>query len=324
MSKIVAIDFETANVRSASAISIGYAVIEENLIVDYNNYLLKPHETVNEFLPQNIRVHHITPDMVENAPSFEEIYYDKLKDIFQGAYLIAHNAPFDMRVLKSLFNLYNIPITNFKYFCTVEMSNNLWPNLTNHKLPTVAEAINYNLNNHHNAKYDALACAKIVTAAMKDLNTTSFYNLCFLSKTKIGTILNTKEKGWNELRYFRPNINNLIKMTDVEYTEHPYYSKNIAQIGEFSGMSMLDVAQHLFNVSGHFDEYILNDTDYVVLSDKYFEKTLKPKYIKDRINIAINKSKQIISETEFKENLFSHNYLDNKSGLPKYKQYEYL
>ncbi|MBQ7256389.1 MAG: 3'-5' exoribonuclease [Abditibacteriota bacterium] len=335
MNKIVAIDFETANISTASAISIGYAVIIDNLIVDYNNYLIKPHYTVGEFLPQNIRIHHITPKMVEHAPSFKEIYEAKLKEIFKDAYLVAHNAPFDMRVLKSLFGLYYMEVPNWKYCCTVELSTHLWPNIPGHRLPVVAEAINYNLSNHHDAKYDALACAKIITAAMKDLDTTKFEGLCFMTKTKIGTILNTKDKGWNDLRHYKPDLNNLIKWTDGDYKCHPYFNKKIAKIGELKDMSPENMAGHLCNIGGIFHEFILGDTDLVVLSDKYYDKykealtsiifKLKvPGVILSKINKARELKKLIISETEFKEELFAYGYMDNKTGIPKYMPYQYM
>ena len=335
MNKIVAIDFETANISCASAISIGYAEIIDNIIIDYNNYLIKPHYTVSEFLPQNIRIHHILPEMVENAPTFKEIYNKKLKNILSDAYLVAHNAPFDMRVLKSLFGLYDMRVNNWKYCCTVELSTHLWPNLPGHKLPIVAEAVNYNLQNHHNAKYDALACAKIITAAMKDLDTISFEGLCFMSKTKIGTILNTNDKGWNDLRYYKPNLNNLSKFTIDEYKNHPYFNKKIAKIGEFKEMKTDEMAQHLYNINSQFHEFILNDTDYVILSDKYYEKYItaksevlfKPKLpniIISKIKTAMAMNKPIISEEKFKEELWSYGYMDNKTGEPKYLPYLYI
>lgn len=324
MSKIVAIDFEAANERSGSAISIGYAVIEENLITDYNSYLIKPYDEYSKFLPHSIKIHHITPDMVKDQPNFKDLYYNKLQDILKDCILVAHGAHWDIRVLKSLFYLYNIPYIPFKYFCTVDLSNSLWPNLSNHKLPTVSEALNFTLKDHHKAKYDAFACARIVTGAMKDLDTHDPLSICFMSNIKIGKILNLKKEGWNSLKYYRPNLNHLFKMTNSSYYNHIYYNKNIAKIGDFSELSKEYIAQHLTNIDANFHEYILNDTDIVVLSDRYFNVNRRPKFINTLISIAEMKNKPIISETEFKENLFSYNYLDNKTGYPKYNKNEYI
>ena len=324
MSKIVALDFETANKRSASAISVGYAVIEENLITDYKNFLIKPEPEYNEFLKPNMRIHHITPKMVENKPTFGVIYDQYLKDVLQDAYLVAHGAAWDMRVLKSLFRVYNINTTNFKFLCTVDISTNLWPDLENHKLPTVAEALNYELKNHHDAMFDALACAKIVTAAMKDCDTTDFFGLAFSTNSQIGTILNTKDKGWCDLRHFTPDINNLKKYTEGDYEDHPYNGKKIAKMGDFTQMSDEYMAQHLANVNGVYTEEITDDTDIAVLADKYYSGDMKPKHIKAKLEQAKEKNIDVISEYEFKEELFSCDYMDNDTGFPKYEPEEYL
>lgn len=323
MSKIVAIDFEAANKRSGSAISIGYAVIENNLITDYNSFLIKPHKDYSYFMPQAMKIHHITPDMVKNQPDFRELYYEKLEKILDNAFLIAHGAHWDVRVLKKLFKLYDIPYKKFKYCCTVDISTNLWPNLENHRLPTVSEALNFPLKDHHKAKYDAYACAKIYTGALQDLNANNPFDLCFMSKTKIGTLISLNETGWNEVKYFRPNLNSLYKMTDINFENHPFYHKNIAKIGDFTEMSIEDIGQHLINIDSNFHEYILKDTDLVVLSNKYFSNNLMPKFIKNLIYIAKSKFKPIISEEEFKNKLFSNGYCDNKTGLPKYDKSEY-
>jgi len=47
-------------------------------------------------------IHHVTNEMVENKPLFAESeYYTKLPELLQENILVAHNAPFDIQVLKN-------------------------------------------------------------------------------------------------------------------------------------------------------------------------------------------------------------------------------
>jgi len=321
--RIVAIDFETTNKHDASACSIGYAVIENRKIIENDSILLKPHVDTGEFLPQNIRIHHITPSMVKDAPEFDTVYKNKLAKVFEGSVLVAHNAIFDMKVLKSLSCIYNLQIPAYNFFCTVDLSKNVWENLFNHKLPTVADAVNYRLKNHHDACYDAYACAKIVTSAMKDLDTDSMEGLCFLGKVKIGTILNTDLKNWCMYNHYSPKLLDLQKLTMCGYSKHPFYNKNIAEIGLSKQFSKEIIAQHLININSNFHEYILKDTDVVILADKYIGNRLLSKPVKEKLSMAKLRNIRVISETKFKEILFSHGYLDNRTGFPKYKTNEY-
>ena len=74
MTKIVAIDFETANNQMSSVCSVGIAVMEDGVVIDHYYSLIKPEENVSYFPPYNIRVHGITAKDVEDAPTFSEIY----------------------------------------------------------------------------------------------------------------------------------------------------------------------------------------------------------------------------------------------------------
>ena len=66
MTKIVAIDFETANNQMSSVCSVGIAVMEDGVVIDHYYSLIKPEENVSYFSPYNIRVHGITAKDVED------------------------------------------------------------------------------------------------------------------------------------------------------------------------------------------------------------------------------------------------------------------
>jgi len=172
MTKLVAIDFETANSSPLSACSIGVSVMEAGVLCDSWSTLIKPVKGYDEFYYHNIMIHGIVPDMVKDAPSFDQIY-GKLCELFQDAVLCAHNAEFDMKVLRSLCLHYRLPIPENEYFCTVRLSRAALPFLERHRLNLVAEYFGIELN-HHEASSDARACALI---AMNIMAMTDIYEI---------------------------------------------------------------------------------------------------------------------------------------------------
>lgn len=164
--KIVAIDFETANNYPCSACSLGIVSFDEGVIEEEKELYFKLHPRYNFFT--NTWIHGITKEMVENEKEFD-YYYDYLKEQLEGNIIVAHNAKFDVGVLNSECEIYGKEPINFRYIDTVEISRAVYPELYNHKLNTVAEYLNIDLN-HHNASSDAYACLLILLKSMEVYN----------------------------------------------------------------------------------------------------------------------------------------------------------
>ena len=154
-----AIDFETANNNPASACAIGIIVVENGEIVHEVSYLIRPY--TDWFSKYNIAVHGITPQDVRNAPRFEDIWHKIAPFIENAEMIVAHNAGFDMSVLRRCLEYADIASHLPKSACTVQLSKKKLPHLYNHKLNTVAEYFDIQLN-HHEALSDARAAALIM------------------------------------------------------------------------------------------------------------------------------------------------------------------
>ena len=170
MLNFTAIDFETATGKFDSACSVAVVEIEAGKTADEWYSLLKPPGLC--FCRGNIRIHGITPAMVKDAPDFGDIW-EELGARLENRIVVAHNASFDMRVLKACLESRRISLPRFRYCCTVSMSRKVWPELCNHRLETVGSFLNYSFN-HHNALDDARACAIIPITAAKMLGSDSF------------------------------------------------------------------------------------------------------------------------------------------------------
>ena len=156
--RYVAFDVETPNAQNRRMSAIGVSVIEGGQIVKELYTLIDPQ---THFDPFNIALTGITPEMERGQPTFP-VLWELLEPIMRGSILVAHNAPFDLRVLASCLRDYRInwqPET--AYLCTCQMGRKAYPYLQNHKLNTLCDHLELQLD-HHNAGSDSRACALLL------------------------------------------------------------------------------------------------------------------------------------------------------------------
>jgi DNA polymerase-3 subunit epsilon len=162
----VAIDFETATRERASACALGLAVVSGDRVVERRSWLIQPPGNIYEYM--NIRVHGIDEDMTAREPEFDELW-PEIEPYLRDAVLLAHNAPFDMGVLRASLARYELRPPGIRgYHCTVTLSRRVWPQLPNHRLPIVCEHCGIELQ-HHDASSDAAACAGIALACLSEV-----------------------------------------------------------------------------------------------------------------------------------------------------------
>lgn len=106
------------------------------------------------FIPQNIqRLTGISPQMVENQPSFDQIARE-LKQELDGKIFVAHNARFDYGFIKASFKRIGIDFKP-KVLCTVKLSRLLFPDQARHNLDTIIDAHDLLVSARHRALGDA-------------------------------------------------------------------------------------------------------------------------------------------------------------------------
>lgn len=164
-----AIDFETATREPTSACSLGVALIDNLEVIDTASWLIRP--PFNEYEYRNTLVHGIGPDDTELAPEFDEVWWE-IRHLLSGRRLLAHNAPFDMRVLRSLIDSRELVAPTYEYACTLSISRMSFPNLPRHTLDTVCDHCGVQLV-HHDAASDAEGCGRIAIACSRSLGEVS-------------------------------------------------------------------------------------------------------------------------------------------------------
>lgn len=160
-----AIDFETANGSSASPCAVGLVKVRDGKIVDTFATLIQPPGEHNWFHEGNIRVHGIRPSDVDGAPTWAEALALMLTFI-EGDVLIAHNASFDMGVLRKASEYISASLPELHYACSLMISRKTY-NLDSYRLNQVAYAVGHEEFDHHDALADSDACARIIIHAAK-------------------------------------------------------------------------------------------------------------------------------------------------------------
>ncbi|WP_028280740.1 exonuclease domain-containing protein [Arthrobacter sp. H5] len=158
--EFTAIDFETANGFRGSPCAVGLTKVRGGVIVEEAQWLMRPPAGHDHFDPRNISIHGITAEMVAGQPRFGELF-PEIGAFIGDDILVAHNAAFDMGVIRSGLEVSRLAGPAYDYACTVMLSRRSY-SLVSYSLPYVAEAAGVPLLNHHDAVEDARACAGIM------------------------------------------------------------------------------------------------------------------------------------------------------------------
>ena len=105
----------------------------------------------------------ITQAMVDGAPSLEDVL-PTLSQRIQGRVLVAHNAPFDRRVLRQAFGRIGLSWPDPPVLCTAAMARSMLPLQRRRGLSVLADALGIEVHTAHRALADAETCARVLCA----------------------------------------------------------------------------------------------------------------------------------------------------------------
>ena len=159
-----AIDFETANSSNASACAVGLARVRDGEIVETAGWLIPPFPH-DRFFEINTRIHGIREQDVVDAPTWAG-QLSGLCEFIGDDVAVAHNAGFDMSVIRRACEATGTACPDLTYACTVQISRRTY-DIPSHRLPAAAAAAGYAGFVHHEAVADAVACAHIAIDAAR-------------------------------------------------------------------------------------------------------------------------------------------------------------
>ena len=181
-----AIDFETANSSPASACAVGLVRVRAGRVVARAGWLIRPPAGHDEFNPFNTRIHGIRVEDVADASEWSH-QLDELCAFAGADVLVAHNAGFDMNVLRRACAATGDDCPPYRYLCTLQLARKSYV-LDSYRLPLAAAAAGFSGFAHHDATADAEACAHIVIDAARRSGATDVSHLAELVGIKVGRL----------------------------------------------------------------------------------------------------------------------------------------
>jgi DNA polymerase-3 subunit epsilon len=277
---------------------MGMAIIEGQAIVEKKSWLIRPPELY--FDPWNVMIHGITEKDVKNKPEFNN-HWEVFQKEFQGGPLIAHNASFDMSVLRYVLDEYELPYPEMNYYCTRVISKKTWPGLVSYSLDIVADHLGINFK-HHDPQDDAVACAEIALRACHESGTQTIEALVREKEIITGKLFpggykpcGVKWKSWK--------ISDITPTTDEINPNNPLYEKAVVFTGALQSMDRKTAIQKVVNCGGHGTNSISKKTDFLVMGQQDYSKfkdgMKSSKLKKAEALIKQGIDLEIISESEF-------------------------
>lgn len=157
------IDFETATGDRASACALGLVVLDGRRVAERRSWLIRP--PANAYSGFNIAIHHITPEMTRHAPRFDAVW-PQIRPYLDGCVAVAHNASFDMGVLRGCLERYGLPLPELRFYCTLVLGRAVLPEEPSHKLNLLCDRFGIRFR-HHDAEADAWAAAQLLVKLLE-------------------------------------------------------------------------------------------------------------------------------------------------------------
>lgn len=264
----IAIDFETANEKRNSACSIGLVIVKNGVVVEKIYHLIKPKEM--RFLPINIGIHGIRAKMVENEQEFENVW-EQIKGYFNDSLIIAHNASFDISVLRKTLDLYGIEIPSFNYICTMKLAKNFYKGLENAKLNTVNDFLGFKFN-HHNALADAEACSNILLNIASEIQSNNINEISEMLGVSIGLLNNISYKASSVKRRAIITSKKTVVINKMELFENLnsgiFSGETVVFTGRLSSMTRGEAMAVIRKLGGTTGSSVTKKTTYLITNSK--------------------------------------------------------
>lgn len=294
----VAVDFETANSKRSSVCAMGIAIIEGQKITTRASWLIHPPELY--FDPYNTYIHGITEEDVADKPQFNKLW-DGFRQYFEGRLLVAHNASFDISVLRHVLDEYGIPYPQLSYLCTRLTARRVWPGLHGYGLTTVCEYLGVEFK-HHDAEEDAVACAEVALRASQQIKAATIVELM----ENTGILSGQLHPGGYKPCHIRQTHERLAAIqatTDDFNRHHPFFEKTVVFTGTLRSMVRKEAVQMVLNCGGHCGGTVGRDTNFLVLGDLDFSRlkgaVKSSKLRKAESLLASGRDIEVISEADF-------------------------
>lgn len=185
------IDFETTGLSPESgdrACEIGAVKLRGGAVMETFGTLIDPQRPISAGA---YAVNGISPQMLVGAPIFSEIA-EKLREMMDGAVLVAYNAPFDVGFLASEFRLAGYPRFTNSIADALAIARQLFPGLGRYPQENVARVAGIPFPVKHRALEDAMVTSKLFMIFCSILKAYDCINVNDLARRDLTGLLNAK------------------------------------------------------------------------------------------------------------------------------------
>jgi DNA polymerase-3 subunit epsilon len=310
--KIVAIDFETAAGRD-SACSVGIFVFGDTKTIS-EHHLINPEISDDQWDPFAMSIHGISPSMVKKANNFKKVW-ERIEEVSKDAVLLAHNASFDMSVIRYSLQRYKVAPRQLTYLCSARISKKVWPELPTTRLEYLAEMLGIEFQ-HHNAQEDAKASAMVFVESLskfygdsdEQIDLEKFISELGLQFGKIESNLsyipcgvkNDSKKGLSSVKGIH-YVTDPTKKTDES---HPFFGAYVAFTGTLSSMNRDEAFLRLKDLGAAPQAVVNSQTNFLIAGEQDLTKFKPGSKSSSKMQKAIDLSKsgqaiEIMGELDF-------------------------
>lgn len=265
----IVLDIETTGLdyKREKIIEFAAVKLENNEITEEFETLINPQQ---EIKPSSISIHHITPDMVKDAPTIDEVM-PKILDFMKDYTIVGHNIIFDYSFLnRACEELYSKKIKNHR-IDTYAMYKEVFPDDPSHGLESLMRRFSIDFPLRHRAMADAKGLAYAYPLLKQYYDKKRNWQLC-----QLGNIEYLLE------RYLR--IQQVVQvlqaeMADIKSIFKVHFEENGKEIRSTAGDVLVSVSKPSY---GYDVEEIKEVMDLTGLHEKAFK--LNAGYIERIIN----------------------------------------
>jgi DNA polymerase-3 subunit epsilon len=238
----VLVDFETASTRGTPCQVGAVRYKDGQEIAALESFIFQPEQLFHSF---NVALHGITPATVADAPHWPDARSQLLE--FAGeAPLVAHNAPFDIGVVRDASDHWGLEWPTLRYACTLCIARHLWPGQRSYSLLLLCGTLGIAAEPRraHDALNDARLAGSILRNAIDAEGARDLDELL----DRVGVVFGElSPDGWNGC-HVRALAASAIQPADDADPGSPLYGKAVTFTGELAMVRR--EARHLVAAAG--------------------------------------------------------------------------
>lgn len=252
------IDLETTGFDPSfdNIIEIAALRVRGGEIVDSFSTLVKPYDEIDEFITE---LTGITNDMLSTAPAPEEIF-PSVREFIGEDIIVGHNVNFDINFLYDWFEIILKESFSNDYIDTLRIARKALPNLSHHRLNDISDALGVVPGGAHRAAADCQTTFDCFRALR--------YRVC--ASGSIEEFVNSFKRYSKKL-----DLHDITSENSVFDETHPLFGKRCVFTGTLERIARADAAQIVVNVGGICDNGITKKTNFLILGNNDYCKTIK-------------------------------------------------